>query len=349
MKTTFISTLAFSETGRRSLADLQVQLLKAQTEAGSGRLADAGLDLGHRTAQTINFRTDHARLNATIAANGLVKTRLDASQNALDNVRKLGQELLGSLSVAQSGTSDPSIPQSKAAGALNALIDNLNTTVNGEYVFAGINTETKPVADYYGNPPSAGRQAVAAAFVAHFGFPQTAPQAANITSADMQSFLDNEFAALFDPASWSSDWSSAANENVTSTISTSETIVSSENANTASIRKLAQAITMVADLGLPNLNKEAARIVVDTAMKRAGEALGSLSTVQANLGTAQEMVSQANDRMSLQADIINKQVNVLEGVDPYEAATRVSTIMTQIETAYALTGRIQKLSLLNYL
>jgi flagellar hook-associated protein 3 FlgL len=42
-------------------------------------------------------------------------------------------------------------------------------------------------------------------------------------------------------------------------------------------------------------------------------------------------------------------VDALEGVDPYEASSRLSALMNQIETAYAMTGRIQKLSLLNYL
>jgi flagellar hook-associated protein 3 FlgL len=43
------------------------------------------------------------------------------------------------------------------------------------------------------------------------------------------------------------------------------------------------------------------------------------------------------------------QINVLESVDPFEASTRVSALMTQVETAYAMTARIQNLSLLKYL
>lgn len=349
MKTSFISSLGFSETGRRSLADLQLQLLKAQKEVGSGRLADVGLELGHRTGQTIGFRYDFTRLKGNIDANGVVKTRLDTSQNVLNNIRKLGQEFLDSLAVAHSSTSDPSIVQGKATAALNALMDNLNTTVGGEYIFAGINNEVPPMSDYFGTPTAASRQAVADAFATHFGFSQSSPAASGITTADMQDFLANDFAPLFDETAWTNDWSKASSVNIKSQISGNETIVTAENANAAGLRKLAQAFTMVADLGIQNLNKETARIVVDTAMKTVGEALGAISSIQANLGTAQEMVEQANDRMSLQADILNKEINGLEGVDPYEAATRVSTLMTQIETAYTLTGRIQKLTLLNYL
>jgi flagellar hook-associated protein 3 FlgL len=35
----------------------------------------------------------------------------------------------------------------------------------------------------------------------------------------------------------------------------------------------------------------------------------------------------------------------MQGVDPFEAATRVNALITQIETSYALTARIQQLSL----
>ena len=36
----------------------------------------------------------------------------------------------------------------------------------------------------------------------------------------------------------------------------------------------------------------------------------------------------------------------MEGVDPYEASTRVADLLSHIETSYALTARIQQLSLL---
>lgn len=349
MKTSYISTLSLTDTPRRSIAELQTQLLKAQKELGTKRYADIGLELGHRTSQTLSFRHDFARLKGNIDANALVKTRLDMTQNVLTNVRTLGQELLNSLSVAHSGTSDPGIVQAKAETALNALMSGLTTTVNGEYIFGGINNQVKPVADYYGTPQSAAHQAVADAFMTRFGFSQSAPAAANISATDMQDFLDNEFATLFGEPAWVADWSQASSENTKSRISGTETIVTGENANAPAIRKLAEAFTMVADLGVKNLNKETARTVVDAAMKALGEAMGEMASAQANLGTAQEMVAHANERMSLQADILNKEINGLEAIDPYEAATRVNMLMSQIETAYALTGRIQKLTLLNYI
>ena len=53
--------------------------------------------------------------------------------------------------------------------------------------------------------------------------------------------------------------------------------------------------------------------------------------------------------MSIQIDIMTNHIGALEGVDPYEASSRLSALLTQVETAYAMTARIQKLTLLNYL
>ena len=63
----------------------------------------------------------------------------------------------------------------------------------------------------------------------------------------------------------------------------------------------------------------------------------------------QQRVTDANSRMSIQSDIMTKHISALESVDPYEASSRLSALMTQVETAYAMTARIEKLTLLNYL
>jgi flagellar hook-associated protein 3 FlgL len=39
----------------------------------------------------------------------------------------------------------------------------------------------------------------------------------------------------------------------------------------------------------------------------------------------------------------------MELIDPHETATRITTLETQLDMAYALTARAQGLSLLNYL
>lgn len=106
---------------------------------------------------------------------------------------------------------------------------------------------------------------------------------------------------------------------------------------------------MLADLNVEALSQTAFQSVVDTAITLVGGAVKDLTEVQAGLGVAQARIATSNERMSIQADFYDRHITLLEGIDPYEATTRVNALMVQIETAYAMTSRIQQLSLLKYL
>ena len=75
----------------------------------------------------------------------------------------------------------------------------------------------------------------------------------------------------------------------------------------------------------------------------------SLTTTQATLGSAQQSVTDANTNMSAQMTILQTQINNLDSVNLYQTSTLVSSLTTQIQTAYSLTAALQKLSLVNYL
>jgi len=349
MKTTSIATGALSQSLRLSLAELQAKLIEAQKEVASGRLADVGAGLGLRAAEVVSLRQEHARLQSITDSNGLVASRLEAAQAALRGLADNAQEFMGNVISARDSADARQIVQRQAQAALSAFANALNSSFSGAHLFAGINADAQPITDYNQTPPPAGAQAVANAFATTFGFPQSDPAASSITPAAMQNFLDGTFAGLFDAAAWSTTWSAASDQNVKSRISTSELIETSVNANEEAFRKLASAYTMLADLGVASLSEETYQTVVDAAVRAVGAAVAGLTELQAGLGTAQERISNANARMSIQIDIMNNHIGALEGVDPYEASTRLSSLMTQIETAYAVSARIHKLTILDFL
>lgn len=328
---------------------LQRDLVGAQKEVATGRLADVGAALGARTGESVSLRTELSRLEIIIGTNASVSARLDVTQETLKNVSTAAQSFSSALIAARNSQTGPRLSQNEARANLISLIDALNTSFAGGHLFSGINTDAKPVASYFGTPVSAGRQAVADAFLAEFGFPQTDPQVSTIGGPQLETFLDNEFAALFEEPAWSTNWSSASSENLESRISVFDVIETSTNANEAAFRKLAKAYTMIADLGTENMSRPAFDALVDKALSITGEAIQDVATLQATLGSAEARIAQSDTKMSAQIDVLSNRINGLEAVDPFEAATRVTTLVTQIETAYALTARIQRLSLLNYL
>ena len=349
MTSTFIASSAVSGAVRSSLMKLQAKLAEAQKEVATGRLADVGLSLGFKAGQTVSLRQEHSRLQSITDSNGLVASRLDASQAALKAFAEGAQSFLGQLVVARNSDTAAATIEGQAKAALAGFTDLANTTFNGVALFAGINTDVKPITDYASSPPAANALAVANAFTTAFGISQSNAAVASITPAAMQTFLDGAFANLFDPTAWSGTWSAAADQNTKSRISTSELVETSVNANDEAFRKLASAYTMLADLGTANLSQTTYQAIVDKATLVVGDALQGITALQAKLGSVQERVKNADTRMGIEIDIMTSHIGALEGVDPYEASSRLSTLLTQVETAYAMTARIQQLTLLNYL
>ena len=353
MQASYISTRNLTGAMRQSILGMQTQLAQAEQEQSTGRLADVGATLGSETRQTVSLRAQQAQLQAITDSNNVVSTRLSSTVQALSGIQQTAQTFLNNLTTDQADSTSPSIIQQQAADGLQNLIAGLNTSVGGQYLFAGVNTDVKPVSDYSTNPPSLSKQAVDAAFQAAYGMSQSDPNVANITPAQMQSFLSGPFAQLFQPgpaatpgpsSNWS-DWSSASDKVISNRISTSELVDTSVSANQPSMQQLAMAYTMISDLGLPNMNQATQEVMLQAATAATGVGVQDLTGIQASLGLTQQRITNSNNQMSLQINILNTQDQNLENVDPYKTATLVNNLTTQIETSYQLTAQIQNLSL----
>ena len=67
------------------------------------------------------------------------------------------------------------------------------------------------------------------------------------------------------------------------------------------------------------------------------------------LGVSENRITKASTALESQLRIITLHLGDVEGVDAYEASTRMKSLLTQVETSYTLTARIQQMSLMNYL
>lgn len=353
--TTYVSTLSISGSLRGSLMRSQAGLAEANKEMVTGRYADIGLSIGVRTGQTVGLRNQYDRIESIITTNGIVAGRVDVTQKAMDGLLETAQDFLSSLIAVRDGDNGPEVLFAQAKNNLQGLVGTLNNSAGGQYIFAGIDTQDKPVSDYF-TAGAANKQAIDDAFLAAFGFAQDDPAAANITAADMKAFLQGAFADEFaDPAGpppapqgWL-NWSTASSQNVSSRISTTEVVEVSTNANEQHFRDVAKAYTMAFDLGSANLNQNAFRAIVDEAIDTVNKAIQGLVADKAGLGTSEERITASTERLTIQRDIMAKQIKGFEGVDSIEASTRVTQLQTQLDTALALTARMQQLSILNWM
>ncbi len=344
----FPASGSLSEESRQSIARLQARLLEAQKELSTGRHADVGLTLAASTGTTVSLRQDLSRTDSILDSNGFVDTRLKASQASLQAISDQVQKFLAALVDAKTATGSRDALVQQAASGFKAFIENVNSTVDGQYLFSGINSDVRPLDDFYAAGSTAS-QSVDTAFLSKFGMSQTDPAVSLISSANMLSFLDNEFSGLFADQGWGSAWSAASDKSVKNRISRAELVETSVSANDQAFRKLASAFSMINGLGFANMNESAKKVTLDKAISIVGEAVSGVANLQISLGVTQERLSAASDMLKLQKNILTNSIDNLEGVDPAEVSTRIANLMTQMETAYALTSRLNNLSLLKYL
>ena len=348
MKATSVSTPGLSNAMRYSQMRVQVDLTKALKELDTGRVADVGLALGARTAQSVTFARDLERLKTVIDSNGLVSARLKSTQDALGQLSSQAQTLLSSLMANTSGDLTGNVTSNSGKAALQSLTTILNTSINGEFLFAGTNTDVKPIDDFNA-PGSPAKAAFDASFLAYFGFDKDDPAAAGITAANMENFLTTVVEPQFLGSDWKTNWSSATDQPIVSRIALNETTETSVNANTEGMRKLAMAAAIVSQLVSGSVGESARQAVVSRAVTLVGESLGDFSLTMSQTGIVEQRVNDANTRMQTQTDLFKRHVLDLEGVDSYEAANRVSDLEGHLQTSFALTARIKQLSLLNFL
>lgn len=72
-------------------------------------------------------------------------------------------------------------------------------------------------------------------------------------------------------------------------------------------------------------------------------------TMRAGLGATQERIDSAAARSEAEISALTLARDALIGVDPYDAATRLKEVETQLETVYTLTARMSQLSLASVL
>jgi flagellar hook-associated protein 3 FlgL len=347
MTANYISTLMLSSALRSSITNNQSALSKATKEATTGRFADVGIELGTSTGRDMALRADMSFMDQIVDTNGLVSGRLDVTQNRITQLGSTAQEFLKNLIAARDADSGARMILPSASANLQDLVGALNASYNGSYLFGGINTQNAPIANYAAGSTS--KNAVDADFLSTFGFSQSSGSVSSITPAQMQNFLNTSFDAEFASPAWNTNWSSATNQVLSSRISTTEVVDTSVSANEPGFRKLAEAYTMLSDLGNTNLSKDTFQVIVDKAISLVSGASNDLAVLGGSVGSIQQRVTDATEKLKIQHDILSEQVVAMEKVDPAEASVRVATLQKQIETALSLTARLQKISLINYL
>lgn len=322
---------------RRHNADLQTRLASLAEEMTSGVRSDigaavsgdfrvlAGLDRSLTTLRAYKTATDHAALVTRTV------------QTSLDTAHALSTGIAASLLTAATGASSASvdIAAGDAKQKLAAVVSALNTQVGDRYLLSGTATDRRPVS---------GADDILAAL--------TAAAAGQVTVAGVESAV----VAWFDASPGGGGYldtvyGGAATPLAPMQIGAGEEATMDVTAAGPAIRDLLKGLALGALVADGILASDpAGRAAL---LKRSGETLiaagNDMVTLRARVGTVEAHIADVAARNSAESSALGIARNGLIAADPYDTASALEAVQTQIETLYTLTARLSRLSLTDYL
>lgn len=354
MSTASVSNLSTQTSMRLTIRQAQNELLKSQQEVSTGFYADIGAELGSRTSTVVDLNRESLRLNSMISNNSIATQRLSASQEALKQIATAAEEMNNALITISGSSNSDTINTTvmTVSNSLSTMTSMANQSANGEFLFAGINTDVKPLADYTDTSPA--KTAFDNAFTAYFGFAptDTASVSTIVPSGgfpSMEDFITSTLEPMYTGADWNTDWSNATDQAMTSRITQSETVQTSASANEDGFRYFALAAIVTKELMTIGAPGAAVTVAINKAIDYTGRAITGINSTRSELGLSENRIEKADASLKVQVDIIETSLSSKIEVDAYEASTRVNSLLAMVEASYTLTARIQSLSLVNYL
>ena len=357
-----ISSLTFSNFSRSTIQKVQTQLADAQKEFNTGRHADVGRTLGRVTGNAISYHSQEDTFQSMLDSNKLITSRFTLMDNSLTSIRSAADDYSKALiNGTATGTGTSALIQTAQQG-LQQVLGAVNVSSSGEYLFGGTHANTQPVqnsstalTDMYADVKtkfltalgiSDVSQASADDVKAYFSDTGLTRTVAGVSTT--YKFQDDFYGTTPGTGTWSTiaDTGGAVSS---AYISRSEQIDTSVNVNTSAFKDTVAAYAMIGALGIDTMGDGARQALTTAAQAKLKSGQDGIVKVQADLGVRQNRVEAANTLLTKQKDLVVAAYDRLEGVDSTEAGLLINQLKTQLDATFAVTGKLQNLSLLNYL
>jgi len=316
----------------RQGADLRGQVQRASQEVATGRHADIGQTLRGDLSPLLAVDASLARLAAykSTAADAAFQTA--TQQSAIAGLSQLAAGITVTLMASRDFPTPAQIDASAAdaKGRLASAMGLLNSQASGRAVFSGVATDTVPL--------GATADLLAAL--------ETAAAGAT-TAGQVEAAVNGWFA---DPLGFGTFYQGGAALSA-APIAPGEVAEISTTAMDPAIRDTLAGFAMAAllDRGLLAGNAEERARLAQTAGQTLHRGEDARIALAARIGSVEAQIEAARTRNSAEATSLGILRSDIGSADPYEAATRLQTVQSQLESLYLVTARVSRLSLTEYL
>lgn len=335
MSFTSLGDLAQNLLLRRQSASLQRSLSNLTSELVSGKYHDVAQSISGDFGPLATIERSLQVFEGFKAARSETDVVLTASQTTLSGlhtiVGDLGHEILAAVSLGQSNNVNAFI--NKASDQFENAVLLMNSRVGDRYLFSGQNATTPPIAD-----PDAILTELRTA------------TAAAVTSADFEQAIDDWFdlpGGGFDTLGYFGG--DARNGAVR--VGPSQQVRFEQTADSPAFKETLRSLGKLVLLseGAFQSDTTSRFDVAQSAALGLIEAENHFTTQQATLGVSQGLLAAAEAQIEAERIALSEARSKLTDKDPFETASELEAVQTQIETLYTVTARNSRLNLMEYL
>jgi len=142
-----IPTFSIYQTSIENFQRVQGDLSKLQTQVSTGNKAQNFADLGSNISQALSLSTLVTSNNNFSQNNTLVVNQLNTYDSVLQQIQTINSQLQSAITTERSADVATNPLAQTATQMLSTVKNLLNTSFNGQYIFAGAKTDTPPVGD----------------------------------------------------------------------------------------------------------------------------------------------------------------------------------------------------------
>ena len=330
-----IGDLSQSLQTRRDTGTTKSELVRLTGELSSGVSGDLVSRLNGDFGPLASIERGLSRVESFQSTNAEFELFVSTQQATIGYLRELGS--ISNVFLAIPETGDNTLIVNAGTDALSrfdAAIDNLNIQIAGRSVFSGVETN---------------RPALASAETILLALETEIATAGAATAADVSAVVETWFAVGggYDTVGYTGGPAPTTAVQLSDT----EAVTAEVTAENDAIRDQLRFLSLGALLGRNLLSGD---IVEQGALARmAGEGLNAsddrLIAVQSSLGSVEASVERARVEVGIEADNLRTTKAELVEVDPFNVAVELQNAETRLQSIYAITARLSRLSLVEYL
>lgn len=330
---------------------LRQRIETATSQVGTGRTGDFYGDLGVDARRSLDLRAELGRAATHVGTIERSLGRAGVLQEALGRLHGIASDFAAESLRLQTLPPEVAVNAALAArAALDEVAGLLNMRQDGEYLFAGPDSGSPPVAPGSNLFASPMVQAIRLA-VGALG-PGNAPAvvALTVTAVEDPTPGDNPFARFV-----ATPPAAAAESFRRATVSADGAQVgwgpfAGEGNARAAIGELVRGLSIIASLtGAENAQGADFAALMQSAREALSGAGGAIASEQAVLGAAEKRLSAARDSALDRSVLLRKQVASIEEVDVAETVTQLQALRARLEASYRAVSLLSELTLTRFL